>query len=51
MTKELKLSASSLIGDKVVNYDGDNLGDVKEIMLNVTSLYSSFIWRVSWNGR
>lgn len=32
--ENLILSASTVIGDSVVNYEGDSLGDVKEIMLN-----------------
>lgn len=31
------LSASSLIGDSVRNNDGDDLGDIKEIMIDVPS--------------
>ncbi|APC91798.1 MULTISPECIES: PRC-barrel domain-containing protein [Francisella] len=35
--KDLILSATTLIGDDVVNYDGENLGEVKEIMLNTNT--------------
>ncbi len=31
------LTASSVIGDKVVNDNGDHLGEIKDIMLDVTS--------------
>lgn len=31
------LSASSLVGDKVCNRQADELGDIKELMLNTTS--------------
>lgn len=33
----LALPASSLIGEKVVNYKGEDLGKVKEIMLNTNT--------------
>ncbi|WP_245313675.1 PRC-barrel domain-containing protein [Allofrancisella frigidaquae] len=33
----LALPASTLIGEKVVNYKGENLGKVKEIMVNPSS--------------
>ncbi len=38
-TKEMRrtMSAGSLIGDKVVNMDGEDLGKVEEIMLDVNT--------------
>ncbi|MBK2144536.1 PRC-barrel domain-containing protein, partial [Francisella tularensis] len=36
--KDLILSATTLIGDDVVNYNGENLGEVKEIMLDIVCL-------------
>ncbi|QIV96323.1 PRC-barrel domain protein [Allofrancisella inopinata] len=45
----LTLSASTLIGDKVVNYDGENLGEVKEIMLNTETGEVAYIV-VSFGG-
>ncbi|AEB28603.1 PRC-barrel domain-containing protein [Francisella hispaniensis] len=35
--KDLILSATTIIGDDVVNYDGENLGKVKEIMLDTNT--------------
>ncbi|AJI46190.1 PRC-barrel domain-containing protein [Francisella tularensis subsp. novicida] len=35
--KDLILSATTLIGDDVVNYNGENLGEVKEIMLDTNT--------------
>ncbi|APD50762.1 PRC-barrel domain-containing protein [Francisella hispaniensis] len=35
--KDLILSATTLIGDDVVNYDGESLGEVKEIMLDTNT--------------
>ncbi|ADA78826.1 PRC-barrel domain-containing protein [Francisella tularensis] len=35
--KDLILSATTLIGDDVVNYNGENLGEVKEIMLDIVN--------------
>ncbi|MDE4937162.1 PRC-barrel domain-containing protein [Francisella tularensis] len=31
------MSATTLIGDDVVNYNGENLGEVKEIMLDTNT--------------
>ncbi|MBK2356616.1 PRC-barrel domain-containing protein [Francisella hispaniensis] len=35
--KDLILSATTIIGDDVVNYDGESLGEVKEIMLDTNT--------------
>ncbi|ABU61339.1 PRC-barrel domain containing protein [Francisella tularensis] len=35
--EDLILSATTLIGDDVVNYNGENLGEVKEIMLDTNT--------------
>lgn len=35
--KRLTLSSSSLIGDKIANLDGEELGHVKELMIDITT--------------
>lgn len=45
----LTLSASSIIGEKVINYDGENLGEVKEVMLHIDTGEVAYIV-VSFGG-
>lgn len=45
----LTLSASSIIGDKVVNYEGENLGEVQEVMLHIDTGEVAYIV-VSFGG-
>ncbi|APD50763.1 PRC-barrel domain-containing protein [Francisella hispaniensis] len=45
----LALPASYLIGEKVVNYKGENLGKVKEIMINPTTGKVAYVV-VSYGG-
>ncbi|MDE4957568.1 PRC-barrel domain-containing protein, partial [Francisella tularensis subsp. holarctica] len=35
--EDLILSSTSLIGDDLVNYNGENLGEVKDIMLDTNT--------------
>jgi sporulation protein YlmC with PRC-barrel domain len=37
------LTAKSIIGDKVVNTQGEKLGDIKDIMLNVTTGCAEYV--------
>lgn len=45
----VNLSASSIIGTNVENSQGDNLGDIKEIMIDTTSARISYVV-VSFGG-
>ncbi|WP_082265777.1 PRC-barrel domain-containing protein [Francisella tularensis] len=47
--KDLILSATTLIGDDVVNYNGENLGEVKEIMLDTNTGEVAYVV-VSYGG-